>query len=91
MDQPEEKRRKKQNQKKRKPHQRKRALKGTKSMRDKPEYYDDLKGRVTISITPTAKDGFDALSSAREVSRSEFIERIGRQLIKLADDAMEQQ
>ncbi len=71
--------------KRRKPNQIKRIHKGMKSLRGQPEDYDQLKQRVTICITPSAREGLDHLSSLRAISRSELIERIGRQILKIVD------
>lgn len=66
-------------------YQKKPSRKGVKSLRGKPEMYDELKKVVSVGITPTALAGLDALSQKRSISRSELIEQIGRQLIQLAD------
>ena len=66
-------------------HQKKPSCKGVKSLRGKPEIYDELKKIVSVSITPTALAGLDELSQKRAISRSELIEQIGRQLIQLAE------
>jgi hypothetical protein len=74
---------KKQKKKSRLEHQKKPVQKGRKSLRDKPEMYDELKKIVSISITPTAVAGLDELSQERSISRSELIEQIGRYRIEL--------
>lgn len=63
---------------KRETYQKKKASKGVKSFRGKPEYYDELKERVSICITKTARHGLDEMSKKMGISRSELIERIGR-------------
>lgn len=68
--------------KKRPRHQIKKSQKGRKSQRNVPEYYDEKKTTVTYSITPTAKRGIEHLSKTLDLSMSEFIEQIGRGLIK---------
>jgi hypothetical protein len=78
-------------QKNREEHQRKVCVKnedgtGEKSMRGEPEYYNELKEIATFSLTPTGKSGINSLSRIRSLSMSEFIERIGRGIIKLADE-----
>lgn len=78
-------------QKNREQHQRKVCVKnedgtGEKSMRGEPEYYNELKGTATFSLTPTGRLGINSLSRIRSISMSELIERIGRGIIKLADD-----
>lgn len=71
----------------RKLHERKPKRPGIKSLRGQPELYDELKKVISISITPTAKAGLICLSEQRNISLSELIERIGRQLIQLSDPA----
>lgn len=56
---------------------------GKKSIRNQPEYYDQLKKPSTFSITPTAKAGVNSISQTLGISMSEFIERIGRGIIKI--------
>lgn len=78
-------------QKNREQHQRKVCVRnedgtGEKSMRGEPEYYNELKEMATYSLTPTAKSGINSLSRTRSISMSELIERIGRGVIKLADE-----
>jgi hypothetical protein len=65
------------------PHQRKLGCRGVKSRRGQPELYDELKQVVSISITPTGVRGLDEISQALGISRSEFIERIGRRVIQI--------
>lgn len=64
-------------------YQKKPIRKGKKSLRGQPELYDEIKKIVSIGITPTAVAGLDRLSQEHSVSRSELIERIGRQIIQL--------
>lgn len=60
-------------------HQKKQGCKRQKSMRGVPDNpYNELKRKVTVSITPTAQDGLDRLSRDRAISRSELLEQIGR-------------
>ena len=66
--------------------ERKVARKGVKSMRGQPEAYNELKRIVTVSLTPTAVAGLDQCARDRSISRSELVERIGRQIIKLVND-----
>jgi hypothetical protein len=66
--------------------ERKVPRKGVKSMRGQPEMYDELKKIVTVSLTPTAVAGLDQYARDRSISRSELVERIGRQVIKLVSD-----
>ena len=69
----------------RQPHQKKPAI-HRKSTRGKPEIYDELKKNATFCLTPTAIDGLDQLSASLNISRSEFIERVGRGLLKVLID-----
>lgn len=59
-------------------HQIKKARKGHKSMRNKPEYYDENKTRATVSITPTAIELLDRKAKQLMLSRSELVERFAR-------------
>ena len=61
------------------------ARKGWKSMRGKPEAYEELKKVTTISITATGLAGLDCLARTRNISRSEFVEQIGRGMIQVLD------
>jgi hypothetical protein len=64
-------------------HQKKPSCKGRKSLRGQPELYDEVKKPRSFGITLTALAGLDAISRELSISRSELIERIGRQLIQL--------
>ncbi|WP_199320199.1 hypothetical protein [Leptolyngbya sp. FACHB-261] len=59
----------------------KKYQRGLKSVRGRPELYDELKQKVTLSLTRTATQGLDELAAKYGISRSEFVERIGRVLI----------
>lgn len=48
-----------------------------------PAFYEEMKKRAGISVTPTALEGFDEHAAAWDVSKSELIERIGRGIIPL--------
>lgn len=74
----------KKEQSKRKPNQIKKAKKAHKSTRGEGEYYDEIKDRISVGITNTARQGLDQMSEQLNLSRSELIERIGRGIIKLA-------
>lgn len=50
----------------------------------RPPGYGETKTRVNMSLTPTCVDGLDMLAKAFNLSRSEFIERIGRGLIAVS-------
>lgn len=45
--------------------------------------YDELKTRITITVTPTAVKGIDAIANFLKISRSELFEQIGRGLLKV--------
>ncbi len=48
-----------------------------------PAFYNEMKKRAGVSVTPTAMEGFDRHAAAWNVSKSELIERIGRSIIPL--------
>jgi hypothetical protein len=54
--------------------------KGVQNKRGVPELWNELKKRVALALTPTAVAGLDELASAEGISRSEFVERIGRKI-----------
>lgn len=62
----------------------KKGQKGQKSLKGQPELYDELKNRVTVSLTPTAVAGLDAVAKSMDLSRSELVEQIGRGLLSLS-------
>lgn len=45
--------------------------------------YNELKARMTVSITPTAVNGIDGLVESLGITRSEFLEQIGRGLLQV--------
>lgn len=55
--------------------------KGQKKLRGQPEIYDEVKGQVSLSMTRTGVRGLDDLAATMGLSRSEFVEQIGRRLI----------
>ncbi len=59
--------------------------KGKKTSKGYPEFYDEVKKRVNLSLTPTGIAGLDKLSQELNLSRSELVEQIGRGLIPLAE------
>ena len=59
--------------------------KKVKSIRGVGELYPETKQRVTVVLTPTGRDGVDAIAQSRLISRSELIERIGRGLLKVVE------
>ena len=67
--------------KKRKPHQKKLARKGIKSLRGRPEYYEQRKKQYSLSLTPLAVEKLDAMAEERGLSRSEYVEQIARGVI----------
>ena len=46
--------------------------------------YNELKARMTFSVTPTAVDGVDAIVNSLGITRSEFLEQIGRGLLQVS-------
>lgn len=56
----------------------KKAQKGLKSQKGQPEYYDELKKRVMVMLTPTAVERLDILANSMDLSRSELIEQFAR-------------
>lgn len=50
----------------------------------RPTGYEEPKTRVNMSLTKSGVDGLDILARAFNLSRSEFVERIGRGLIPIA-------
>lgn len=66
------------------PWQRKKAQKGVKSMRGRPEIYDEVKEKITFSLTPTAVKALNQYAASLNISRSELVERLARGLIPLA-------
>jgi hypothetical protein len=59
------------------------AKRGQKSLRGQPELYEEVKLRTSLALTPTARQGLDQLARALGLSRSEFVEKIGRRLISI--------
>jgi metal-responsive CopG/Arc/MetJ family transcriptional regulator len=56
------------------------AKKGSKNASGIPALWDEMKKRVNITLTPTAIAGLDELAATEGMSRSEFVERIGRKI-----------
>ncbi|MBU7586800.1 MAG: hypothetical protein KAF91_28755 [Nostoc sp. TH1S01] len=65
--------------------------KGQKGQKDVPELYDEVKKRVNLALTPTAIEGLDAIADSMDLSRSEFVERIGRKLISVNVSSLTQE
>jgi len=63
--------------------------KGQKTLRGQPEKWDELKKRVSVSLTPTGIDGLDNLAASMDMSRSDLLERIGRGIILIHPDINE--
>lgn len=62
------------------------SRKGQKSMKGVPDNsYGELKLKATISITKTALNGLDNLSRSRNISRSDLVEKIGRNLLEIVE------
>jgi hypothetical protein len=55
----------------------------TMGKRGKPDIWDEVKGRICITVTPTGVRGLDAVAAQMNLSRSELIEQIGRGLLKV--------
>lgn len=69
----------------RSPHQYKQSIPGHKSQRGQGDYYDEPKNRVNLSLTPTATAAWDTMAKHYSLSRSEIVERLGRNLLTLAE------
>ena len=59
------------------------TTKGQKKLRGQPEHYDEVKGQVNLSMTKTAREGLDSLAKNMDLSRSELVEQIGREIIPI--------
>ena len=59
----------------RRPTQRKQGHQGTKCERGKPLHYKEMKKRIALSLTPTAKRCLEKLAEQETCSISELIER----------------
>jgi len=68
------------------PNQRKRPIKGQKSLRGKPELYDELKQRYSFSLTPTLVSIIDGFAEHTNLSRSEYVEQHFRKIVKESRD-----
>jgi predicted transcriptional regulator len=51
-----------------------------KKTKNQPYIWDEVKKDLHLTLTPTAISGLDELASTEEMSRSEFVERIGRKI-----------
>lgn len=54
------------------------ARKGGKRSKGEPAFYDEMKKRVNLSLTPTGFDGLENLAEEWGLSKSELVEQIGR-------------
>ena len=52
--------------------------KGQKTLRGRPEKWDELKKRVNMTLTPTGINGLDVIAASLGLNRSELVEQIGR-------------
>lgn len=57
---------------------RKLAKPGTACRRGRPVYYDELKHRLNVMVTPTARAQLESLAAIEQCSISELIERWAR-------------
>ena len=55
-----------------------------KRVRGEGVLYDQKKETITASLTPTGRDGLDALAKSWNLSRSELLERIGRGMLQVS-------
>ncbi len=60
------------------------AKKGHKSMRNQPEIYDQIKRCRSVALTDDGWQGIDKLAKEKRLSRSEFLEQIGRGLLQIS-------
>ncbi len=60
-----------------------RYKKGVKSQRGIPQIHEEVKKKISVSVTPSAINGLDSLARQYQLSRSELIEQIGRGSIGL--------
>lgn len=51
-----------------------------KKLRNQPYIWDEVKKNLHLTLTPTAISGLDELAESEGMSRSEFVERIGRRI-----------
>lgn len=57
------------------------AIKNKKGKLGIPDIWDELKKKISMTLTPTAIAGLDTLAQKWKLSRSELVEHIGRGLI----------
>lgn len=54
--------------------------KGVKRIKNQPVYYDEIKGKRTVFLTPTAWDNIKNEAASRGISASELVEEWGRRI-----------
>jgi hypothetical protein len=54
--------------------------KGLKRIKNQPVYHDEIKGKRTVFLTPTAWDNIKDEAKNRGISASELVEEWGRRL-----------
>jgi hypothetical protein len=64
--------------------------KGEKRVKGVGALHNEPKKRYSITLTPTCVANLDAIAKERGISRSEFVEQIGRGIIPLADQTAHQ-
>jgi Ribbon-helix-helix protein, copG family len=62
------------------PHQPKQSHKGQKCIRGQSLYYDELKKRITLTLTPTVIKKLSVIADEQGLSRSEYLERLIREM-----------
>lgn len=67
--------------------QRKQGHKDKKCERGKPLYYEELKGRLSLSLTPTAKQSLEDMAAQEKCSISELLERWVRGRLRVSPQA----
>ena len=58
------------------------------SQRGIGDYWDEMKHKYTLALTPSSVANLDAIAQQLEISRSELVEQIGRGIIGLKLDAL---
>jgi metal-responsive CopG/Arc/MetJ family transcriptional regulator len=56
-----------------------------KRVKDEPALYDEIKVRAMMTLTPTAIKELDKKATELGISRSEFVERVAREIITLPE------
>lgn len=54
--------------------------KGIKRIKSQPVYHDEIKGKRTVFLTPTAWDNIKKEAASRRISASELVEEWGRRI-----------